>query len=75
MTDAGSSLKSDAVFELSRHTTIEFFEGGALLLDTSRRQLTELDARESWVMGSLDGHHTVSQVVQECALALDLSLR
>ena len=74
MADACSSLESDAVFGLAQHGTVEFFESGALLLDTSRRKLTELDAYESWVLRCLDGHRTVSQVVQECAATHDLSL-
>jgi len=65
--------ESDAVFGLARHTAVEFFEKGALLLDVARRGLTEVDAYESWVLRCLDGERSLSQVVQEFAATYGLS--
>jgi hypothetical protein len=68
-TTSSLSLGEDAVLVLARHMAVEYFDSGALVLDLRSRTLTELDGRQSWILGRLNGQRTVAQVSEEYAAA------
>ncbi len=72
-TIASPSLNTGAVFVPAWHIAIEYFDTGALLLNLRSRTLTELDARQGWILGHLDGQRTVAQVAEDYAAAFALT--
>jgi len=73
LTTASPCFSSNAVFALARHMAVEYFDSGALLLDLRTRTMTELDSRESWILGHLNGQHAAGQLAEDYAAASALS--